>query len=132
MSTVVGQRHVADTPKNKYLDTLTIAERLATHTIVCCRNEKIFLPENKEILTDKIVADAVAVITAIKEANAIEVKTVEEREERLALQRYAIRKLKGIPTLLSMAKKLNPSKFRGKKLAYWNALTKRVLEMATN
>lgn len=133
MSTVAGQRHVKETPQYESLDAYDLAEILATHTIMCCANPSIFLPEHKDVLTDKIVAAAIEIVTCIGEANDIRNdRTDEEFQERLKLERRAIYKLKSLPRMLSLAKKLNPEKFRKKKLTYWIGLVEMVRKKTVN
>ena len=129
MSTVVGQRRISDTPANRALQAYIHAEELARHTIVCCANTTIFKEEYKCVLTDRIVDAAIEIMTAVGEANDIRVTSIEERDERLRLQRLALRRLKSLPRMLSIAKRLSPSKFRGRKLIYWVGLVEKTREL---
>lgn len=56
MAVNVGQRNVPDTPANRQLDACLKARELAEHTIRCCGNRKIFLPEYDGGITNDLLA----------------------------------------------------------------------------
>ena len=55
MAVNVGQRNVPDTPANRQLDAGVKARELAEHTIKCCANRKIFLPDYDAGITNDLL-----------------------------------------------------------------------------
>lgn len=118
MAVNVGQRNVPDTPQNQQLDACTSAKELALHTIKICKNERIFLPEYKDMLTKDIVETAKDIFVSAYTANDIRVDgSAEKWKERCRYQEQAINSCKRLKPLISLAKAA--FHLRDKKVSYW-------------
>ncbi len=121
MSVNVGQRHVPDTPGVKSLYACDKAMELALHTMKICKNENIFLPEYKGVITDDILKTAKDIFMDAWMANNVKVdKSTEKWKIRRTLQERSAQGCTKLLALIGMARRL--FHLRGKKVKYWSQL----------
>nr|DAH53712.1 MAG TPA: Avd-like-generating retroelement protein [Caudoviricetes sp.] len=122
MAVNVGQRNVPDTPANRQLDAGVKARELAEHTIKCCANRKIFLPDYDAGITNDLLMLAKNIYLDVWAANNIQVRDDPEKwKRRSALQERAAVECNNLLALLSLAKSV--FHLKSKKVAYWARMT---------
>lgn len=89
MTVVAGERHVKDTPQNRQLNAVKLAEDLSVYTTKICSNKNIFIEEYEDTTKD-IVKTASNIYLKSFYANGIYVKDKESKEKRLKLQEEAL------------------------------------------
>lgn len=82
MSVVKGKR----TPTDSKLETAERFKMLCSYTLTICKNEKHFPKRNRWLLTAPIVKSSVDAYAYIKRANAVEVVTYRDYEQRREYQ----------------------------------------------
>ena len=105
------------------------AEQLVAYTIQITANEKVFLPEYRERMTDDIVETAKNVYLGIREANdtTVRVGTIFHRKDfidRNTLQRKALKDAKRLLYLIDIAHRL--FHLSSKRVAYWSDMVQNV------
>lgn len=104
------------------LDVLVEARKLATYTIQICCNEKVFLPQYKNAMTDKIIATATDIFVRAWTANNVLVGRDEDKfKYRQALQARAIEDCNNLLALMQIAKDL--FHLKSKRVEYWGRNT---------
>lgn len=104
------------------LEAAVKARELACYTIKITTNEKIFLPQYRSALTDKIVSDSVDIFRNVWTANNIRVGTNRENWiRREAYQKKAIEYCNDLLALIGIAKPL--FHLTTKRIEYWTGLT---------
>ena len=109
------------------LSTAVKARELTCYTIRITTNEKIFVPQFKSALTDKIIADAVDIYRNVWTANNIRVgKSVENWKRRSEHQKRAKDLCNDLLALVGIAKPL--FHLTSKRIEYWTGL---IIEVRT-
>lgn len=122
MATPTYKRHTSDSAGTKSLEALTKAEKLAVHTIKICANEKIFLPQYWDALTNDIIGTAKDIFVAAWDANNIYVNNDPIKwNRRKALQERSVGLCNRMLALILIGRQT--FKLRGKKVHYWSELT---------
>lgn len=122
MAVNVGQRNVPDTPANRQLDACLKARELAEHTIRCCGNRKIFLPEYDGGVTNDLLTAAKKIYICAWTANNVRVDdSAEKWQRRNKLQEEAALQCNNLLALLSLAHSL--FHLKSKRVAYWAKMT---------
>lgn len=122
MAVNVGQRNVPDTQANRQLDACTKARELAEHTICCCGNRKIFLPQYDGGITNDMLTTAKNIYLYVWTANNIRVGNDPDKwKRRSQLQEEAALQCNNLLALLSLAHKV--FHLKGKKVSYWARMT---------
>ena len=116
----------ASTRTKSRLETAVLANDLATYTIKITTNEKIFLPQYRSALTDKIVSDAVDIYRCVWTANNIRVTDRSHWIRRSALQKKAVEHCNDLLALIGIAKPL--FHLTSKRIEYWTGKTIKVRE----
>lgn len=118
MAVVVGQRNVKDNAFNNRCYAVDATLELALHTIKLCQNEKIFLPEYKETITDRLLDTSTSIYLNAYRANNINVtKDVRSWNERDSRQRAAISSCGDLLALINLAKR--SFHLRSNKVNFW-------------
>ena len=118
MSVVVGQRHIRETSFNNKCYAVDSTLDLAQHTLRICANEKIFKPELKHSLTDRITDLVLGIYLNAYMANKIFVdKDARKWNERDSRQRAAILQCDELLGLINLAKRA--FHLRNNKVEYW-------------
>lgn len=118
MAVVVGQRNVKDNEFNNRCYAVDATLELALHTIKLCQNEKIFLPEYKETITDRLLDTSTSIYLNAYRANNINVtKDVRNWNERDSRQRAAISSCGDLLALINLAKR--SFHLRSNKVNFW-------------
>lgn len=117
MSVNAGQRNIKNTEFNQKCYSVDSALDLAQHTLKICSNDKIFLPQYKEFLTDRIVNLALDVYSDAYSANRIRVKSRSEAIKRNSLQIRAILGCDKLIGLINVARRT--FHLRNGKVDYW-------------
>lgn len=97
------------------------ARELAQHTILVCKNPKIFLPEYRSALTDDIISTAKGIYIGVWTANNVMVKCHDDWAERERMQKKAASDCNNLLALIGLARTL--FHLRGKKVHHWSQMT---------
>lgn len=108
------------------LEVLTKARELAVYTIKITSNEKVFIKEFQEPITNDLIRTSKNIFMNLFEANNCSLKT--EFELRQTLVRQAIRDCYNLLALMQIAKPI--FHLSSKRLKYWANLTIEVRNMA--
>ena len=109
------------------------ARHLATYTIQICSNNKIFLPEYNQLLTNEIACDAKEAYILAWRANKIRVEgrlAGELGKIRLRMQKEAILNCKSLLPLIELAQKVYH--LDSSRIEYWTRLTLETASTLTN
>ena len=118
MAVVVGRRNVKDNEFNNKCYAVDATLELALHTIKLCQNEKIFLPEYKETITDRLLDTSMSIYLNAYRANNINAsKDVRKWNERDSRQRAAISMCGDLLALINLAKRA--FHLRSNKANFW-------------
>lgn len=101
------------------LKVLIEALDLADYTLEITRNERIFKPEYKEILTDRIIDLTVRIYMNLYRANRIRVTCEKDAVRRVSLQRQAFEDCEDLLPLIQIAQKTFHLKL--KRIRYWGS-----------
>lgn len=88
------------------LSVLVKAREMCVYTITICKNEKNFPKRNRWILTQPIVSEALAIMSCIRRANAVNVETKEDYIYRRQQQIEAYSRCEAMLTLMEIAYKV--------------------------
>lgn len=114
MSVVTGDR-----TQGKLKVLLDTAE-LVKYTLSVIKNEKVFPKSYRWLLSQKIADEAVDAYTCIRRANAINVKTHKDFEQRRSQQVKAYTHLEALIGLVDIAFNILP--IEGKRIEHWTGL----------
>lgn len=104
------------------LEVLVDAKKLASYTIQICCNEKVFLPQYKNAMTDKIIATATNIFVYAWTANNVLVSGDPERfKYRQDLQTKAAEECNNLLALMQIAQDL--FHLKTKRIEYWGRNT---------
>ena len=118
MAVVVGRRNVRDNEFNNRCYAVDATLELALHTIKLCQNEKIFLPEYKEAITDRLLDTSMNIYLNTYRANNINAtKNIKNYNERDSRQRAAISLCGDLLALINLAKRA--FHLRSNKVNFW-------------
>lgn len=101
------------------LNVLIEALDLADYTLEITRNERIFKPEYKEVLTDRITDLTVRIYMNLYQANRIRVTCEKDAVRRVSLQRQAFEDCEDLLPLIQIAQKTFHLKL--KRIRYWGS-----------
>jgi len=82
------------------LEVLTKAREMCVYTVTICKNEKSFPKRNRWLLTQKIVSEAIDVMSCIRRANSVRVESRKDYEYRRAQQIEAHAHAEALLTLI--------------------------------
>lgn len=88
------------------LSVLVKAREMCVYTITICKNEKNFPKRDRWILTQPIVSEALAIMSCIRRANAVNVETKEDYIYRRQQQIEAYSRCEAMLTLMEIAYKV--------------------------
>lgn len=118
MSVVVGQRNIKDNPYNNRCYAVDATLDLAQHTLKICNNEKVFTPEFKSTVTERITDVVISIYMNAYTANKLYVgKDPRKWNERDSKQRAAIFGCDQLLALINLAKRM--FHLRSNKVEYW-------------
>lgn len=105
------------------------ARKLASYTLQITANEKVFLPEHRQGLTNDIVETAKNIYLGIREANDVSVRVgtvfqVGDLRERNRIQRQALRNAKRLMYLIDLAHL--DFHLSSKRVKYWGSMVREV------
>lgn len=116
--------HEGDRMDNRF--TLPVkAEELARHTLIVTKNEKLFLPEYNEWITNKIRNYAIEAYLLIREANDLKVKVdnvvdPDVLKDRHDMQKLALRYLRRLLPMIDLARRVFHLSTR--KVKFWSKM----------
>lgn len=104
------------------------ARELAVYTIRITKNEKVFVPEYFNTVTNQIISAALDIHLCLWEANNIRVESVEEKDTRRKYQQIAVAKCNRLLALIDIARPL--FHLSSKRVKYWSKLIIEVRKLA--
>lgn len=102
------------------LSVLVKAREMCVYTITVCKNEKNFPKRDRWILTQPIVSEALAIMSCIRRANAVNVETKEDYIYRRQQQIEAYSRCEAMLTLMEIAYKV--LSIDSERIEYWTGL----------
>lgn len=102
------------------LSVLVKAREMCVYTITICKNEKNFPKRDRWILTQPIVSEALAIMSCIRRANAVNVETKEDYIYRRQQQIEAYSRCEAMLTLMEIAYKV--LSIDSERIEYWTGL----------
>lgn len=102
------------------LQVLSMALGLAVHTLIVCKNEKLFPKRDRWLLTAEIVRTALGIYIRIRKANRVRVEGMEDYTRRMTLQSEALDLIDTLMGLIDIAGAF--CKLPGNKQEYWTGL----------
>lgn len=114
--------------KDGKMKVLVKAQQLTIYTVKICCNQKIFLPEYQNALTNDIIRTSKNIFIYCWTANGIRVGAdTEKKKERQKLQEKAILECNNLLAMMQIAQKLFHLKL--KRVKYWGEKTVEVKGM---
>lgn len=114
MSVPVGKREEGK------LQVLLEAQQLASYTLHICKNEKVFPKSYRWLLTQKIVNEALDVMSCVRRANAVRVESRQDYLYRHQQQVEAHAHIEALLGLIDLA--YAALSIDGKRIEYWTGL----------
>ena len=102
------------------LSVLVKAREMCVYTVTICKNEKNFPKRDRWILTQPIVSEALAIMSCIRRANAVNVETKEDYIYRRQQQIEAYSRCEAMLTLMEVAYKV--LSIDSERIEYWTGL----------